>query len=86
VKRALAGGLVAVGLAAALVWGCASSSTANAPPHDWRRYEPDGGWAKYVPERSAYEPNPMESAGGINAPTSPMLPVVPSGNPASPFP
>jgi hypothetical protein len=86
VKGAFAGGLVALGLVAALVWGCASSMTANAPPHDWQHYAPDGGWVTYVPERRVYEPNPMEAAGGINAPMSPILPVVPSGNPASPFP
>jgi hypothetical protein len=76
VALAVLGGL---GLAAALVWGCASSSQNMS--HDWAHYEPDAGWARYVPGPS-YEQKPMETAGGVVTPQmNTIVPVSPTINP-----
>jgi hypothetical protein len=61
VRRVVAAMAAALGLAAVAFWGCATSSTAavstdrpTETAHDWQRYEPDGGWATYVPSPREY--------------------------------
>ena len=77
VALAVLGGL---GLAAALVWGCASSSPNLS--HDWAHYEPDAGWARYVPGSTTDEAKPMQAAGGVLTPQmNAYVPVSPTINP-----
>ena len=97
-RRAVAAAAAALGLAVAALWGCASSgpaplategsaerATGGAPDlaHDWQHYEPDGGWAAYVPARQS-EPHSMEAATAAD-PQIDVLPVGPSGATRSAF-
>jgi hypothetical protein len=82
----------ALGLAALAFWGCASSSTAvvstdrpTETAHDWQRYEPDGGWATYVPSQREYEARLAEAAAGADPPVG-GRPVDPAGMVMSPIP
>jgi hypothetical protein len=56
-------------LAAAVIWGCASAPAPAATPqaaaqHDWQHYEPDGGWANYMPAPEASPQAPSDTATG----------------------
>ena len=77
-RRALASLLGAAALAGALAWGCASTppppARAADTPHDWQHYEPDGGWAGYVPGTS-----PSRATSSADPPFN-VVPVTPQVN------
>lgn len=44
--------------AAGLGWGCAHKDIRE---HDWKGYEPVGGWANYLPPKRDFEPSPARA-------------------------
>lgn len=44
-------------VAAGLGWGCASSHKLEIREHDWKGYEPVGGWANYLPPKRDFKPS-----------------------------
>jgi hypothetical protein len=71
VKRAVAGAGAALALVAGLFWGCASAPAPSAEPqsqaaaqHDWQHYEPDGGWANYMPAPDSPSGGRLDTATG----------------------
>jgi hypothetical protein len=79
--RAVVGALVALAAAGVLAWGCATEGRPGDPPHEWRRYEPDGGWPSYRPEPRTSDVDPTRAALG---PTVPFMPSTAPVNPAMP--
>ena len=51
--------------------GCAAQGSVAIREHDWKHYEPDGGWQTFVPTHGEYEPGTMQAASGPTA-TSPI--------------
>ena len=49
--------------------GCASQGASAIREHDWKHYEPDGGWQAFVPTHAEYEPGTMQAASGQTSPS-----------------
>jgi hypothetical protein len=76
-RRALCAAAGVLGLAGALAWGCATTPAPRAaqqPAHDWQHYEPDGGWAGYVPSSA-----PSRATSAADPPFN-VTPVTPQVN------
>jgi hypothetical protein len=79
VARSLTAAVTTLTLVGVAAWGCASQGNAPAPEHDWRHYEPDGGWQTFEPRQ--YDVDPLKSALG---PTVPFMPTTAPVNAAAP--
>jgi hypothetical protein len=71
-KRAggwLVGAALGLGVCASLASGGCASRNVAIREHDWKHYEPDGGWKAFVPTHAEYEPGTMQAAAGQTSPS-----------------